>query len=104
MGKLLVWDRSTAHRGQDVREALKRTRIHEHKLPPYSPEMGAAEYWIRWEKEALSVNYCWPDRASLVRSFNGFVATMSKRTNEVLSKDLSLICMVFAVYDYSVER
>lgn len=82
----LVWDRATSHRGHNVREALKRTRIHEHKLPPYSPEMDAAEYWIGWAKEQLSANYCWPDRTALVRSFNGFVVSMSKRSKEVLKR------------------
>ena len=74
----IVWDRA--------RFALNKNRIHEHKLPPYSPEMNAAESWIRWAKETLSVNYCWLNRTALVRSFNVFVASMSRRANEVLKR------------------
>ena len=40
----------------------------------------------RFAKETLSVNYCWLNRTALVRSFNGFVASMSKRANEVLKR------------------
>jgi len=82
----LVWDRASSHRGPAMREALESTRIHVHWLPPYSPEMNAAEYWIRWAKETMSFNYCWPDRTTLVRSFNGFVVSMSKRVDEILRR------------------
>jgi len=40
----------------------------------------------RFAKETLSVNYCWLNRTALVRFFNGFVASMSRRANEVLKK------------------
>jgi len=40
----------------------------------------------RFAKETLSVNYCWLNRTALVRSFNSFVASMSRRANEVLKR------------------
>jgi transposase len=82
----VVWDRASWHRGDAVRKALQSHRLHSHKLPPYSPEMNAAEPWIGWVKETLSVNTCWGDRTALVHAFTGFVASMSKRTEQVLQK------------------
>ena len=82
----LVWDRASWHRGTEVEEALTRNRLHSHKLPPYSPEMNAAEPWIRWAKETLSANTCWDDRTSLVRAFNGFAVSMTRRASEVLQR------------------
>jgi len=40
----------------------------------------------RFAKEILSVNYCWLNRTALVRSFDGFVASMSRRASEVLKR------------------
>jgi len=82
----LVWDRSKYHKGELVMEALERNRIHLHPLPPYSPEMNAAEYWIRWVKGDISYNYCWEGRIALVRSFNGFSLSMYRRPEEVLRR------------------
>jgi len=82
----LVWDSAPWHRGAIVGEALERYRIRSHRLPAYSPEMNAAEPWIKWVKEALSENTCWLGLKALVRSFNGFVASMSRRTQEVLRR------------------
>ena len=82
----VVWDRASWHGGDAVRKTLQRNRLHSHKLPPYSPEMNAAEPWIGWVKETTSVNTCWGDRTALVHSFTGFVASMSKRPDQVLQK------------------
>jgi len=82
----LVWDRATWHKGSLVDEALRENNIHLHLLPAYSPQMNAAESWIRWSKEALSYNTCWGDRAKLVHAFTGFVVSMSKRPEEVLQR------------------
>ena len=40
----------------------------------------------RFAKETLSVNYCRLNRTALVRSFNVFVASMSRRASEVLKR------------------
>jgi transposase len=82
----LIYDHAPHHKGVKVEEALARHRIEPHRLPPYSPQMNAAEPWIGWAKEALSANTCWQERMPLIRSFIGFVASMSKRPSEVLSR------------------
>jgi transposase len=82
----LVWDNAPHHHGPRVQQALVQYRIKSHPLPPYSPEMNAAEAWIRWVKEALSANICWQERGALIRSFIGFVASMTKRVDTVLHR------------------
>lgn len=82
----LVWDSAPWHRGAIVREALERYRLRSHRLPAQSPKMNAAEPWIKWVKEVLSENTCWVELKELVRAFNGFVASMSRRTQEVLCR------------------
>ena len=41
---------------------------------------------IGWVKAVLSANTCWQEHAGLVRSFIGFVASMTKRPHEVLRR------------------
>jgi len=82
----LIWDSAPWNRGAIVRDALERNRIRSHRLPAYSPEMNAAEPWIRWAKEVLSENTCWLGLKALVRAFNGFVASMSRRAQEILRR------------------
>jgi hypothetical protein len=57
-----------------------------HRLPPYRPPMNAAGPWIGWAKNVLSANTCWQDHTALVRSFVGFVASMTKRPGAVLRR------------------
>ena len=82
----LVLDNAPHHQGALVEAALARYRIEPHRLPPYSPEMNAAEPWIRWAKEDLSANTCWQERGALIQSFIGFVASMTKRAHTVLQR------------------
>ena len=82
----LVWDSAPWNRGPIVRDALGRDRIHSQRLPAYSPEMNAAEPWIKWVKEVLSENTCWWELKALVRAFNGFVASMSRRAQQILRR------------------
>jgi putative transposase len=82
----VVLDNAPHHQGPIVEEALTRYQIVAHRLPPYSPEMNAAEAWIRWAKEDLSANICWQERGALIRSFIGFVASMAKRVPTVLHR------------------
>jgi transposase len=82
----LVLDNARHHQGTMVEEALAHYRIEPHRLPPYSPELNAAEPWIGWAKQDLSANTCWQDHGSLVRAFIGFVASMTKRPEKVLQR------------------
>jgi transposase len=82
----LVCDNAPWHNGKLVKKALAKTRIREHRLPPYSPQMNASEYFIRWSKEILSYNFCWKDLHSLKYSFRGFVASLSRKTKEVIQR------------------
>ena len=82
----VVLDHAPYHKGPMVEAALARYQIRAHRLPPYSPEMNAAEPWIRWAKEDLSANTCWQDRGTLIRSFIGCVGSMTKRVHTVLHR------------------
>jgi transposase len=82
----VVLDNAPYHKGPIVEAAWARYQITAHRLPPYSPEMNAAEPWIRWAKEDLSANTCWQDRGTLMRSFMGFVGSMTKRVHTVLHR------------------
>jgi transposase len=82
----VVLDNAPYHQGTIVEAALARDQIRAHRLPPYSPEMNAAEPWIRWAIEDLSANTCWQDRGTLIRSFIGFVGSMTKRVYTVLHR------------------
>lgn len=82
----IVWDNAPWHGGRSVQQALSKTKIREHRLPPYSPQMNACEYFIRWAKEILSYNFCWKDLTTLKHSFRGFVASLAGKTKEVMQK------------------
>jgi hypothetical protein len=82
----LIYDNAPHHQGVEVEQALALHRIEPHRLPPYSPQMNTAEPWIGWAKEVLSANACWQEHRALVRSFIGFVASMTKRPDEVLRR------------------
>jgi DDE superfamily endonuclease len=82
----LVWDNAPHYQGPRVQQVMVQYRLKSHPLPPYSPEMNAAEAWIRSVKEALSANICWQERGALIRSFIGFVASMTKRRDTVLHR------------------
>ena len=81
-----VMDNAPYHKRAVVEAALVRYQIRAHRLPPYSPEMNAAEAWICWAKEDLSANTCWQERGALIRSSIGFVASMTKRLHTVLHR------------------
>lgn len=84
-----IWDNAPYHQGTIMKEMQKETHIHVHQVPSYSPKMNAAEQGIRWAKETLSYNICWETLTTLIRSFNGFVASMAQRTSEILSRCVS---------------
>lgn len=84
-----IWDNAPYHQGNITKEMQKETPGHVHHLPSYSPKMNAAEQWIRWAKETLPYNICWETLKTLIRSFNGFVASMAQRTSEILSRCVS---------------
>jgi hypothetical protein len=48
--------------------------------------MHAAEPWMGRVKAMLSANTYWQEPAGLVRSFIGFVASMTKRPHDVLRR------------------
>lgn len=82
----LVWDGAPYHKGARIQQALSELNIHEHRLPPYSPEMNAEEPLNRWAKENLSNNTPWQDLNQLKHAFNGFILSLYHRTQEVLQR------------------
>lgn len=43
----LIRDNASWHKAQKLHGVLRKNRFHEHRLPAYSPEMNACEYFIR---------------------------------------------------------
>ena len=82
----LVWDNARWHQGEDVRQEMASLRLHEHRLPSYSPEMNAGEYFIRWAKSMLSYHFCWDSVEALRLAFRGFVASLVHRAREILKR------------------
>nr|WP_244432566.1 transposase [Desulfocurvibacter africanus] len=82
----MVWDNAPWHRSQAVRDELQASRIREHRLPAYSPQMNACEYFIRWAKETLSYNYCWQSVEALKIALRGFAVSIASKPDEVLSR------------------
>jgi transposase len=63
---IVVWDHLGAHRGQQVRNWLGRTRrIHLEYLPGYAPELNPDEYGWGYLKKNPLANYCPPDANEL---------------------------------------
>jgi len=82
----LVWDNAPWHKGMKVKNALRKRKIHEHRLPPYSPELNACEQLIRWHKEVLSYNWCWDDLEGLGNAFKTFNISLAHRPEEVIRR------------------
>lgn len=82
----LVCDNARWYKGKHVKKALLKTKIHEHRLPPYSPQMNACEYFIRCAKEILSSNFFWKDLDLLTYSFRTLVTSVSRKTKEVFQR------------------
>ncbi|MEG6548831.1 transposase [Desulfocurvibacter africanus] len=82
----MIWDNALWHKGQAVRDEIRTSRIHEHRLPAYSPQMNACEYYIRWTKETLSYNYCWQSSLALKFALRGFAVSVAGRKDEVLRR------------------
>jgi hypothetical protein len=77
-----MYDTAPHHQGGEVEHAWARHRLAPHRLPLSSPQMNAAEPWMGGVKETVSAHSCWQERMALVRSFMGFVASMTKRPGD----------------------
>jgi transposase len=68
-GKLLVlWDGAPIHRGQSLKDFLRRgavTRLHLERLPAYAPELNPAEGIWNYLKRVELANRCRADLATL---------------------------------------
>jgi transposase len=65
---LLIWDGSPIHRGQPIKDFLRRgaaERVHLEQLPGYAPELNPDEGIWNYLKRVELANYCCRDLAEL---------------------------------------
>lgn len=60
---LVVWDGGGMHKGDPIREAIRRfaPRLHLERLPPYAPMLNPVEPLWSWLKHSQLANYAPPD-------------------------------------------
>lgn len=79
----LIWDGGPQHKGEKVNEALEETKIKEHKLPAYSPELNAIEPLWKWMREEVTYNKCHKNLADLRESLIKRIKEMQAKPREV---------------------
>ena len=81
----MIWDNSSAHRGEAVREYLRRPGLNLRlmDLPGYSPDFNADEAIWGWAREAATGNLCLGSKAAVQQSVSSFLASLAIRKDEV---------------------
>jgi transposase len=97
-GKLLViWDGAPIHRGQPIKDFLRRgaaKRLHLEQLPGYAPDLNPAEGIWNYLKRVELANRCCADLATLVLAL--------RRAKERLRHKRSVIQACFIQAGYQV--
>ena len=86
----VIWDNGPAHRGQAVREYLRRPGLGLRlvNLPGYSPDFNAPDFnadeasW-GWAREEATGNLCLGSRAAVQERVGSFLARLTSRKDEV---------------------
>ena len=81
----VIWDNAPAHRGEAVREYLRRPGLGLRlvNLPGYSPDFNADEAIWRWAREEATGNLCLGSRAAVQERVGSFLARLTSRKDEV---------------------
>ena len=77
----VIWDNAPAHRGDVVREMLKRLGLNLRlvNLPSYSPDFNADEAIWGWAREEATGNLCLGSRAAAQERAGKFLSGLSGR-------------------------
>ena len=81
----VIWDNVPAHRGEGVRELLRRPGLNLRlvNLPGYSPDFNADEAVWGWAREEATGNLCLGNRAGVQERVNSFLTGLSTLKEEV---------------------
>ena len=81
----VIWDNAPAHRGEAVREYLRRPGLGLRlvNLPGYSPDFNAAEAIWGWAREEATGNLCLGSRAAVQERVGSFLSRLTSRKDEV---------------------
>ena len=80
----VIWDNSSAHRGEAVREYLRRPGLNLRlmNLPGYSPDFNADEAIWGWEREEVTGNLCLGSKAAVQQRVGSFLTSLAVRKDE----------------------
>ena len=81
----VIWDNAPAHRGEAVREYLRRPGLGLRlvNLPGYSPDFNAAEAIWGWAREEATGNLCLGSSAAVQERVGSFLSRLTSRKDEV---------------------
>ena len=81
----VIWDNAPAHRGEAVRELLKRPGLNLRlvNLPGYSPDFNADEAIWDWAREEATGNLCLGSKGLVQERVGSFLAGLVSRKDEV---------------------
>ena len=84
----VVWDNAPAHRGEGVRELLRRPGLNLRlvNLPGYSPDFNADEAIWGWAREQVTGNLCLGTKALVQERVGSFLAGLSDRKGELIRR------------------
>ena len=81
----VIWDNAPAHRGEAVREYLRRPGLGLRlvNLPSYRPDFNADEAIWGWVRQEATANLCLGTRTAVQEKVGDFFARLSTRREEV---------------------
>ena len=81
----VIWDNAPAHRGEAVREYLRRPGLEMRlvNLPGYSSDFNADEAIWGWAREEATGNLCLGSKALVQKRVNNFLSGLAYRRDEV---------------------
>ena len=81
----MIWDNSSAHRGEAVREYLRRPglNLRPMDLPGYSPDFNADEAIWGWAREEVTGDLCLGSKAAVQQRVGSFLTGLAVRKDEV---------------------
>ena len=81
----VIWDNSSAHRGEAVREYLRRPGLNLRlmNLLGYSPDFNADEAIWGWVREEVTDDLCLGSKAAVQQRVGSFLTSLTVRKDEV---------------------
>ena len=81
----VIWDNAPAHRGEAVREFLRRPELNLRlvNMPGYSPDFNADEAIWGWAREEATGNLCLGSRGAVQQRVGRFLAGLANKKDEV---------------------